>query len=263
MNYFKLYFTCIKRAMISRLQYKTDTLIGILSFLVTNAASILTLYFIISSIPSFEGWDMYQLGFLYGFSMLPVALDHLLTDELWVTAYWKVAAGKLDQFFIRPVSVLFQILAENFQPEAFGELIVGVVMIIFCSIGGGISWGVSTVLLAIVATVFGAAIIAAVKIIFTSFALKFKRSGPLLQIVYNFIRYTNYPVAIYPAAIRALLTFVLPFAVIISYPVESIIFGGINPYLLMGIIIAAALILFTLAVVIWNAFEKHYQSSGS
>ena len=87
MRYVKLYFTCLKRSLISRLEYKKDTFIGILSFFISNIASILSIYFIINSIPSLNGYTMYELGFLYGFSMLPIAIDHLFSDDLWNVSY--------------------------------------------------------------------------------------------------------------------------------------------------------------------------------
>ena len=90
MRYIKLYFTCLKRAIISRLQYKADSIIGIIGFLISNTATLLSIYFIIDAIPSLNGWSIYELGFLYGFSMMPVAFDHFFSDELWNTAYWKI-----------------------------------------------------------------------------------------------------------------------------------------------------------------------------
>ena len=132
MRYINLYFTCIKRSIISRLEYKKDTLIAIFSFLIANVCSVLSIYFIINSIPLLEGWDIYQIGFLYGFSMLPVAIDHLFSDDLWLVAYHKVKNGEMDRYFIKPIPVLFQVIAETFQPEGFGELIVGIVMLGIC-----------------------------------------------------------------------------------------------------------------------------------
>ena len=80
-RYVKLYFTCIKRSIITRLEYKRDTFISIFNFFLTNVASILSIWMIMESIPSLNGWTMAEMGFLYGFSMMPVALDHLFTDQ--------------------------------------------------------------------------------------------------------------------------------------------------------------------------------------
>ena len=263
MRYVKLYFTCLKRSLISRLEYKKDTFIGILSFFISNVTSILSIYFIINSIPSLEGYTMYELGFLYGFSMLPIAIDHLFSDDLWNVSYWKVRNGDMDRCFLRPVPVLFQVLSETFQPEAFGELIVGIVMLAVCAGNVAITWSFSLILLLIVAAIFGALIITALKTITASFAFVFKRSGILTQIIYNFISYVKYPVNIYPNVMRIILTFVLPFALVISLPIETLLFNTYPPYLLILAIIVVTAIICFIAILIWNRCCKKYESSGS
>ena len=101
------------------------------------------------------------------------------------------------------------------------------------------------------------------KIIFASLAFKFKRSGQLLQVGYNFIEYTRYPIKIYPAVIRGLLTFVFPFALIISYPVEIFLFRTFSPYLLSAVIVVVAVVLFALSLFVWHMLERCYESTGS
>lgn len=262
-RYVKLYFTCIKRSIVTRLEYKRDTFISIFNFFLTNVASILSIWMIMESIPSLDGWTMAEMGFLYGFSMMPVALDHIFTDDLWTVAYFKVRTGELDRMFTKPVPVLFQVIAETFQLEGLGELIVGIVMLAVCGSMINVAWTFGAVFVLIIATVFGALIITSFKIIFASLAFKFKRSGPLLQVAYNFISYTRYPIKIYPTVIRAMLTFIFPFALIISYPVEIFLFQTYSPYLIAGVIVAAACALFALSLLIWHLLERRYESTGS
>ena len=262
-RYIKLYFTCIKRSIVTRLEYKRDTFISIFNFFLTNVASILSIWMIMESIPSLNGWTMAEMGFLYGFSMMPVALDHIFTDDLWSVAYFKVRNGDMDRMFTKPVPVLFQVIAETFQLEGLGELIVGVVMLAVCGSMINVTWSFGAVFVLIVATVFGALMITSFKIIFASFAFKFKRSGPLLQVAYNFISYIRYPIKIYPTLIRGLLTFVFPFALIISYPVEIFLFETYSPYLIAGVIVLASCALFALSLLIWRMLERRYESTGS
>ncbi len=265
MNYLRLYFIYLKKAIVAKLEYKKDTIIGIIGFLLNNAASVLSIYFIINSIPSLYDWNIWELGFLYGFTMIPVAIDHFFSDDLWCVAYWKVRTGEMDRYYLRPLPVLFQVIAETFQPEAFGELIVGVVMLSICGIWGNlnIAWSFGMVLMIIVASIFGALLITSVKIITAALAFYMKRSGPLTQIVYNFIGYTKYPLKIYPQAIRFILQFIFPFALVISFPVDTLLHGTYNPYLLILIIIALTSVVFIISILFWSKAAKRYQSSGS
>ena len=263
MRYLRLYLVCIKRSMLSRLEYKKDSIISIISFLFSNACSLGSIFFILNAIPSLKGYTVAEVGFFYGFSMLPIALDHLFSDEFWLVAYRRVQLGDMDRHFLRPVPVLFQMFAETFQPDGFGEIIVGVTMITICGINLQASITFGTIFVLVIGAVFGAVIITSLKIMFSALAFIFKRSGPLLQIIYNFTTYAKYPIAIFPKAIRIILIFVLPFGLFVSLPVNTLLYGSYNPYLLSLIIIGVAALFFTLATIVWVLCEKRYESTGS
>ena len=263
MRYIRLYFTCIKRSMISRLEYKKDTLVALFSFFFSNFCSLASIYFILQAIPRLQGYSLYEVGFFYGFSMLPIALDHLFSDELWLVAYRRVKEGDMDMHFLRPVPVLFQVCAETFQPEGFGELILGVGLITVCALHLTVKVTVGAVVVLCVGAVFGAVIITSFKVAIAALAFVFKRSGPLLQVVYNFSAYAKYPLAIYPGVIRVLLVFVIPFGLFISLPVDTLLYGSYDPWLLCLAIIGCAALFFTVAVRIWTLCERRYESTGS
>ena len=263
MRYFKLYFTCIKRSIMSRLEYKKDSIISILSFLISNACSLCSIYFILQAIPTLKGYTPAEVGFFYGFSMLPIAIDHLFSDEFWLVAYRRVQLGDMDRHFLRPVPVIFQMFAETFQPDGFGEVIVGVTMIVICGLNLQVSVTFGAIFVLSIGAIFGAVIITSFKIAISSLAFIFKRSGPLLQIIYNFTIYAKYPIAIYPYAIRFILIFILPFGLFISLPVDTLLYGSYNPYLLSLAIVGAAVVFFTLATFIWTLCAKRYESTGS
>lgn len=262
-RYLKLYIVYLQRAIKSRLEYKKDAVIGIFSFLITNTFQFLSLMFIIKSIPSLDGWNMYELGFLYGFSMIPRALDHLLTDSLWYVAYWYVRSGVIDRFLIRPVNPLFQIIAEIFQPEAMGEVIMGGTLIIFCGSRIHFIWSVGNVVMVIVATIFGAVIYTALKLITCSIAFWTKRSGQLTQMVYNSSEFAKYPIKIYHPIIRFVMTFIIPFGLIISMPVDAMIKGNYNSWMISGLIIVLSVVLSVIGYIVWCAGINNYESSGS
>lgn len=263
MRYFKLYFTCIKRSMMSRLEYKRDSIISILAFLISNACSLCSIYFILQAIPSLKGYTPAEIGFFYGFSMLPIAIDHLFSDEFWLVAFRRVQLGDMDRHFLRPVPVIFQMFAETFQPDGFGEVIVGITMIVICGLNLQVAVSFGAILVLSIGAIFGAIIITSFKIAISSLAFIFKRSGPLLQIIYNFTIYAKYPIAIYPYAIRFILIFILPFGLFISLPVDTLLYGSYNPYLLSLAIIGAAVVFFTLATFIWTLCARRYESTGS
>lgn len=263
MKYIKLYFTYAKLSLMSKMVYKANLFIGIVAFIFTQATSLFTLFILVNTVPSIDGYTMYHVGFLFGLSNLAVGLDHLLTDKLWTVAYYEVKLGKLDHMFLRPLPILFQVIASEVQLEALGELIVGIALLILCGVNLDISASVGAVLVVILGIVCAAIIISSFKVLVASLAFKFKRSGPLLQFIYNFSNYAKYPLTIFPKAIRFILIFVIPLGLCIFYPFENLFEIKYNPWLLALMIIGITTLFSAICIFVWSKLVKTYESTGS
>lgn len=263
MRYIKLYATYAKLSLMSKLVYKVNAIIGILAFLFMEATSLLTLYILVSSVPSIDGYNIYQIGMLFGITNMAVGIDHLFTDRLWTVAYFEVKHGKLDHMFLRPVPVLFQVIASEVQLEALGELIVAVAMISFCGSRVEISGGVGAILLVVLGIICAALIISSFKIMVASLAFKFKRSGPLLQFIYNFSGFTKYPMNIYPKAIRVILTFIIPLGLCLFYPFDNLFRPIESPHLIALMMVGFTALFSTVCIFVWSKLVKMYESTGT
>lgn len=263
MRYLKLYCTYAKLSLMSKLVYKANVIIGIVAFLFTEATSLFTLYVLVNSVPSIDGYTIYHIGLLFGLTNMAVGIDHLFTDRLWNVAYWEVKTGKLDHMFLRPLPVLFQVIASEVQLEAFGEIIVAVALICLCGSQLTIMGGVGAILTIILGILCAAVIISSFKILVASLAFKFKRSGPLLQFIYNFSGYTKYPMKIYPKIIQAILTFVIPLGLCLFLPFENLFAPVHNPWLVCGAMVTFTTVFSLICVFVWNKMIKKYESTGT
>ena len=263
MRYLKLYCTYAKLSLMSKLVYKANVIIGIIAFLFTEATSLFTLYILVSSVPSIDGYSIYHIGLLFGLTNLAVGIDHLVTDRLWTVAYWEVKSGKLDHMFLRPVPVLFQVIASEVQLEAFGELIVAIALICLCGSKLCIVGGLGAILIVILGILCAAVIISSFKILVASLAFKFKRSGPLLQFIYNFSGYTKYPMKIYPKVIQAILTFIIPLGLCLFMPFENLFAPVYNPLILCSSMIGFTAFFAAICIMCWNKLVKQYESTGT
>ena len=263
MRYLKLYMTYAKLSLMSKLVYKANVIIGVGAFLFGQVASLLTLFILVGAVPQIDGYNIYQVGFLFGITNMAVGIDHLLTDKLWTVAYWEVKMGKLDHMFLRPVPVLFQVIASEVQLEAFGELILAVALMIFCGSHIQITGGIVGIALILLGILCAAIIITSFKILVASLAFKYQRSGPLLQFIYNFSGYTKYPMKIYPKVIQNILTFVIPLGLCLFYPFEHLFAPVEHPGLLALAIFGFTLVFSSICVFVWSRMVKLYESTGT
>lgn len=262
-KYLKLYCTYAKLSLMSKLVYKANVIIGIIAFLFTELTSLFTLYILVSSVPSIDGYNIYQIGMLFGITNMAVGIDHLFTDRLWTVAYWEVRSGKLDHMFLRPLPILFQVIASEIQLEALGEIIVATALICLCGSNLNITGGAGAILTVILGILCTSVIISAFKILVASLAFKFKRSGPLLQFIYNFSGYTKYPMKIYPKIIQVILTFIIPLGLCLFFPFENLFAPTHNPIILCVSMIMFTLIFSGICIWVWNKLIKMYESTGT
>ncbi|MBP2057512.1 ABC-2 type transport system permease protein [Lactobacillus colini] len=259
MQYIKLYKIFVRQYFKQLLEYKLDFIIGILGIFVTQCLNIVFLWVIFSKIPSLYGWNLDELIFIYGFSLIPKGLDHLLTDNLWIFAKKTVVSGQFDKYLLRPISPLFQITFETFQFDAVGEILIGVLLLIKSF--NIVYWTPQKAILFILTIPFTTLIYTSLKIMTASISFWTKKSGSVMYIFYMINNFAKYPVNIYNFVIRFVITFIIPFAFTAFYPASFFIRGENNTFFYSLIMIS--ILFFLLSLFIWKKGISSYESSGS
>ena len=217
-RYARLYKVFIAQFFKVIMQSKVDFLMGLFGFFFTQIAGILFLYLVFEQIPSLQGWSLDQLIFIYGFAQIPRGIDHLFTDNIWMIAWRWVINGDFDRYMLRPMNVFFQVVAEKLQPDALGELLVGIILVIHSCRQGVVVIDLPHVLLFIVSVFAGALIYTSIKLFFASLAFWIKRSGPFLQVAYEMADFAKYPTEMYAKPIQFIITWIIPFAFVAYLP---------------------------------------------
>lgn len=259
---FKLHRIFIKQDLKKLMEYKIDFLTGAIGMLLTQAINIFFLSVIFSQIPDLEGWTFEQIIFIYGFALLPKAIDHLFFDNLWAIGHFIIRKGDFDKYLTRPVSTLFAVTVEKFQVDAFGELVVGILLLGYSLPKITVNISVLNVFLFIVSVLFATFIYTGVKLITASIAFWTKRSGNITYMFYMINDFAKYPTTIYNRAVRAIITFIVPFAFTAFFPASYFIAGG-NPWFNIGGTIVMSVILMAVGIFIWNKGVSSYESAGS
>lgn len=243
------------------LQYRSDFLIGAGSFVFIQASGILFMVLIFQQIPDLNGWSLTEMMFLYGYFQLPRGLDHLLTDNIWLIPT-KVRRGEIDRYLLRPINPLFQLVIERFQIEAFGELIVGVALMVYTIPLLKIPMTISNLFFGLIFIVLGALIYMSIKLITASIGFWVINSMPIMTTIYNIADFSKYPTTIFPKVIQWTVTYLIPFAFVSFLPASALLDRG-NPWEILGGSAFAVVILSGFAYRIWVLGLKSYQSVGS
>lgn len=261
-KYLRLYPYYVSRSIKARLAYRFDAFIGILGFLLENALIFSTMYLTISAIPSLNGWDINMMGFLYGFYLIPKSLDHILSDQVWQLANGGITRGILDKYLVKPINPLFQLVVEMIQLEGIGELILGIVFLALFTPLVTVEWTLMNVLALLIVAFFAMLFFFAIKLIFGSLSFWTKRSIEVMTMIYDFSNFAKYPIDIFTRAIRFVLTYILPFSVVIFLPIEALLKGG-NLWLTTLYVMIASVSMLMVSLFVWSKGLKRYESAGS
>jgi len=279
-KYFKLYPRYLAMAVKSKLIYRADWFVGLIGLIASNAATFTALYLATLPVQKLGNWGFMNIMFLYGFLLIPMGIDHTLTDKLWNYGGGLINEGELDRILMKPLNPLFQMCAEFFQEGGLGEIILGTIFMAVSGPSLNLDMSFNVVFPIVVGALVSPLIYFAIKLFTMSFAFYQKRSISLMSGIYNMKEFGKYPISIYNngsgfgALVYNLLLFILPFGLVGYLPLAAQMFPGedipflwfsipANSYLIMGIIAAVALVQFAFAYLFFTISIRHYSSSGS
>lgn len=263
MRFIKIYKIFMKQYLKTLMEYRSDFLIGMMSFLVNQIANLVFITLVFMKIPSLNGWNFEEVLFIYGLSQIPRGIDHLFTDNLWLLANRLVQNGQFDKYLLRPINPLFHLISERFQPDAFGEIIIGVVIFGYAYMKLALSFALIDWLFIVIAILSATVIYTSIKLIGASIALWTKKSGNFLQIIYQLSEFASYPMTIFSGFIKFLLTFIIPFAFIAYVPSTYFVKGDSGLYAIGGVILIATLFWSFAYQIVWKNGLKAYESTGN
>ena len=163
---------------------------------------------------------------------------------------------------LRPINALYVFLIERFQPDAFGEIILGTFLVIttLSNLSLGLHW-IQFVVIGL--TLFiGIFIFTGLKLATASTSFWLKNSYPLIQVTYNLSDFMKYPITIFPKVMQLILTYLIPYALVSYYP-AMYLFGEVNLIELTLYLFGITTFIICLGLWVWQKGLKHYESAGS
>jgi len=243
------------------MQYKVDFLIGVFSTIALQGANLSLIWVIFQNVQDLKGYSYEHILFIYGTATLAKAINHIFFDNLWRLPDDYVKQGQMDRLLTKPLNPLFYLLAERFQQDGIGNLLIGIAVVRYAVTRLSFSFGLVTFPVYLTFVLMGGLLYGAINLITSSFAFRFVRVFPLISVIHNLNEFTRYPIQIFNKFFKSLLTWVVPFAFASFYPVEAVLNGFETTY---SYLIIPFSILFTIiAYQIWKWNLSAYSSTGS
>ncbi len=260
-RYATLYYWFLIQRFKILMEYRVNFIIGATSTIILQIAGLLTIWVVMSQVPSLNGWNLNEILLVYGLLTLSKSITHMFADNLWTIGWNYVRSGDFDRFLVRPVDPLFHLLADRFCHDGIGNFLVGAALVGISTRALGIAWTPFNLLYLVVAVVSGGIIFIALNLITATSAFWLVESIPVTQIIFNTHEFAKYPLTIYHQFIGILLTWVIPYGFASFYPASYLLGRDVGALAWMGPVVAMVLLFISYRV--WLFGLRHYSSTGS
>ncbi len=260
-RYVELYYWFLLQRFKILMEYRANFIIGASSTIILQIAGLLTIWVVMSQIPSLNGWNFDEVLLVYGLITLAKSINHMFADNLWTIGWNYIRSGDFDRFLVRPVDPLFHLLADRFCHDGIGNFLVGAALVIKAAAALGIAWTPLNVLYLVVAVLSGGAIFIALNLITATSAFWIVESIPVTQIIFNTHEFAKYPLTIYPRGLQIMMTWLIPYGFASFIPASYLLGRDVGALAWLAPVVAAALLFISYRT--WLFGLRHYTSVGS
>jgi ABC-2 type transport system permease protein len=260
-HYLRLYGDFLLMRFKILMEYRVNFIIGASSTVFLQVSSLLTIWVVMSQVPSLNGWSLDEVLLIYGLVTLAKSINHMFADNLWTIGRQYIRSGAFDRFLVRPIDPLFHLLADRFCHDGIGNFLVGSLLVARSVQRLGIASSPLNLLLLVVAVLSGGAIFIALNMITGTSAFWLMDAVPVMRVVFDFHLFAQYPLNIYPRAVNILLTWLIPYGFTSFYPASQLLGRQAGWLAWFSPLVAAVLMI--AAYQVWKFGLKHYTSTGS
>ena len=248
-------------------QYRVDAVLKSLAVFLREATGIIVIWFTLLKFDSLNGWDIYEMLFLFSLLFLTYGIMIIFFTGLRDFGS-TVRSGNFDRFILRPRGLLFQMIFVNSDWfAALGHGGLGIVLFLISAGKVGIQWSLSSVIYYIFTVAGGVLIQGAVFLTLAALNIYLPNTNSLKDLVYwNARKFAGYPISIFHKAIQIFMIYVMPFAFVNYFPAQYLLRNddmSAYPEIFMYITPVIGIVMYLLAYLFWRFSIRFYKSSGN
>lgn len=218
----KIYFTCARISLRSTAAYRADFILSLLITLSYNILFPLVSVLIYASGQSFPGWSFYETLLMHSVFMLSGGITDMLMGSVFYATNSYVRSGSFETVLLKPMSALVYIISSTFSVNSTGVVLgsIAIMCISLCNVEAVSIFGWVTFLLLFVS---GVLVMSGLSVLMAAISFKWVGNSRLTEIMDSIKNFGKYPLTIFPNAIKAAVTFVLPVGMISFYPASALL----------------------------------------
>src|SRR5512139_1758274 len=261
MRYLKLLGIFYKAAILTDLEYRANFVTNVLMSIVAAFATVLTVSIFFGHTATIGGWSFYEALIVVGlFQLFLGMVDTFITPNVRdFTEHLRL--GTMDFILTKPLNSQFHASLRRINIWRSVDMLIGAGVIAYALHHLGATLAPDRGAMFLVLLICAALILYSLIMLLITSAFWFVQLENVMELLFTFYEAGRFPVSVFPAWLRAILTFVVPIAFITTVP-AAVIIGRLNAeFVLLALIVTA--LLFAACVAFWRFAVRHYSSASS
>ncbi len=250
------------------MQYRFGFILDLLGTSMVTIGEFGAFVLVFGRFPNLGGWKLEEVAFLYGMVEFSFGIMDMIFAGFDPPAFAQyIRKGTLDQFLLRPSSLLIQVFGSDFTLRRIGRILLGAAILTYAIIANNIVWNLEKILylpFVILSMIlfFGGMFIVGATITFWTV----ESTEAMNIFTYGGQYMMENPMNIYADWLRVFFTFIIP-AIFMNYYPALFFLSKPDPFSMPYFVrflspVIGALLLW-LSVRLWKFGLTHYQSTGN
>lgn len=258
--YLRVFGMQLKTSLIKAAQYRFDFVMGLVMAAFWTSSSIVPLFVLFANRTSIGGWSWYEALIVVGwFNILKGVLDSIIQPAL-TQAVEHIRKGTLDFVLLKPLDAQFLVSTSTFEFKELADSVAGIGIVIYALAQSGHVPSACDIALTLLIFVCAVAILYSIWVLVMSLAFVFVKIDNLSFLFSSVFDAARWPSTIYRGTVAFVFTFVLPLALMTTYPSLALLHRISLTQVLLPCAVAAVFLI--VSRLVWSRSVGGYTSAG-
>jgi ABC-2 type transport system permease protein len=261
MRYVRLFQTQLRMSALLALQYRYDFFVDGAINLFWAFAALAPLFIVYQGRTEVAGWSFPEALLVIGwFTLLESIVEGSINPSL-TTVVEHIRKGTLDFVLLKPADAQFLVSTSRFEPWRSTNVLAALAIFTYAFHLMGRSPGVGGVMAALLLLGSAIVLLYSLWIITVSAAFYFVKMDNLQYLFTSVFDAARWPSSVFRGTLRFVFTFIVPLALMTTFPAEAMLGRRSGAGLLVPV--ACAAVFTALARLIWQRSISRYTSASS
>jgi ABC-2 type transport system permease protein len=260
-RYATLFATQLRTSLATAMQYRANFLIEMVLSVAWLAIALLPLIVLFEQRDSVAGWDQSSALIVMAYFMAVKAIMEGMVSPSLVALVEKIRTGAFDYVLLKPVDAQFMVSTAGYEPQKAIDLAGAVALACYAFSQRGVWPTASQLGIGVLLLVSGVLAMYSLWIVCAAASFWVVRLDNLIYLLQAIFDTARWPIQVFRGAWRFVFTFIIPVAIMTTFPAMSLL-GRLSPRTTL-LTLAGALAMLIISRLMWRGAIRNYTSASS